>query len=96
MFFFIFFYKKTHSEETKQKLREKRVGVNKEKIWNYKGKRIVIKNGVVVAVFDTTEEVANFIGCSRMNVSHVIAGNQKTAKGYEIKTSLTGELPTNN
>jgi hypothetical protein len=80
------FYGRTHSEETKEKLKKSREGVNCEKIWNYKGKRIVIKDDVVVGVFNTNEEVANFIGCSKSNISHVIAGHQKTAKGYNIKT----------
>jgi hypothetical protein len=79
------FFNKTHTEETKQKIRKSREGLSNEKIWNYNGKKIVLKNGVVVAEFDSTDEVAKFIGCSCSNVSHVLSGNQKTAKGYQIK-----------
>ena len=79
------FYNKTHNEATKEKIRQSRVGLNKEKIWNYKGKKMVIKDNVIVGVFDTAKEVANFIGCSYSNVTHVLGGKQKTAKGYQIK-----------
>jgi len=90
------FYGRTHSEETKEKLKKSREQMNCGKIWNYKGKRIVIKNDVIVGVFNTNKEVANFIGCSTHNIKHVISGYQKTAKGYIIKTSLNDELPVNN
>ena len=79
------FYGKTHTNESKEKLRKSREGFNKEKIWNYGGKKIVIKDGVVVAEFDNSKDVAKFIGCSESNVRHVLGGNQKTAKGYQIK-----------
>jgi hypothetical protein len=79
------FYGKTHTNESKEKIRKSREGVNNDKIWNYKGKKIVIKNNEVVGVFDSTKEVCDFIGCSYSNVSHVLSGGQKTAKGYEIK-----------
>ncbi len=46
---------------------------------------MVIKDNVIVGVFDTAKEVANFIGCSHSNVRNVLGGNQKTAKGYLIK-----------
>lgn len=79
------FFNKTHSDETKEKIRKSREGINKDKTWNYNGKKIVLKNGVVVAEFEGSDEVAKFIGCSHSNVRHVLSGNQKTAKGYEIK-----------
>lgn len=79
------FFNKKHTEETKDKLRKSRKGVNKEKIWNYLGKKIILKNGMIIAEFDTAKEVAEFIGCSHGNVRHVLGGNQKTAKGYQIK-----------
>jgi hypothetical protein len=79
------FYNKSHTEESKEKIRKSREGINKEKIWNYGGKKIVIKDGVVVAEFDNSKDVAKFIGCSESNVKHVLGGNQKTAKGYQIK-----------
>jgi hypothetical protein len=81
------FYGKKHSEESKEKIRKSKKEFNKEKVWNYAGKKLILKNGVIIAEFDSTEEVAKFIGCSSSNVSHVLGGNQKTAKGYEIKHS---------
>ena len=79
------FFGKKHSEETKNKLKESRKGINKDKIWNYNGKKIVIKNNQIVGLFETSQEVADFIGCSHSNVRHVLSGKQKTAKGFEIK-----------
>lgn len=81
------FYGKKHSEESKEKIRKSKKEFNKEKVWNYAGKKLILKNGVIIAEFDSTEEVAKFIGCCPSNVSHVLGGNQKTAKGYEIKHS---------
>ena len=81
------FYGKKHSEESKEKIRKSKKEFNKEKVWNYAGKKLILKNGVIIAEFDSTEEVAKFIGCSPRHVSHVLGGNQKTAKGYEIKHS---------
>jgi hypothetical protein len=79
------FYNKKHTEESKEKMRQSRVGVSKDKIWNYKGKKIILKNNVIIGVFDNVKDVAKFIGCSESNVGHVLSGNQKTAKGYVIK-----------
>lgn len=79
------FYNKTHTEESKEKIRKSREGMCKEKIWNYHGKKILIKNNEVIGEFDNSEDVAKFIGCSVSNVSHVLSGKQKTAKGYQIK-----------
>lgn len=79
------FFGKKHTSETINKIKEKRKGLEKEKIWNYLGKKVVLKNGEIVGTFDTAKEVAKFIGCSYSNVRHVLGGNQKTAKGYEIK-----------
>lgn len=79
------FFNKKHSDETKDKIRKSREGINKEKVWNYKGKKLILKNNIVVTELETTEEVARFIGCSESNVRHVLQGAQKTAKGYEIK-----------
>jgi len=79
------FFNKKHSEETKQKIRDGRKNINKEKIWNYSGKKVVLKENVIVGYFDTSQDVANFIGCSHSNVRHVLGGTQKTAKGYVIK-----------
>jgi len=79
------FYNKKHSEESKEKIRESRKNINKDKIWNYSGKKIVMKNNEIIAIFDTSDEVAKFIGCSHSNVRNVLGGNQKTAKGFQIK-----------
>jgi hypothetical protein len=78
------FFNKKHTEESKDKIRKSREGINKDKIWNYNGKKIIIKDDIVIGVFDTTQEVADFIGCSPSNVGHVLSGKQKTAKGYKI------------
>ena len=79
------FYNKSHTNETKDKIRKSREGINRDKIWNYNGKKIIIKDNKILGIFETTQEIANFIGCSHSNVRHVLAGNQKTAKGYQIK-----------
>jgi len=79
------FYGKTHTNKTKEKIRKSREGINKDKIWNYSGKKIVLKNNEIIGVFETSEEVAKFIGSSCSNVRHVLSGNQKTARGFEIK-----------
>jgi hypothetical protein len=79
------FFKQKHTEESKNKIRKSREGYNKEKIWNYGGKKIIIKDEKIIAEFENTEDVAKFIGCSHSNVRHVLAGKQKTAKGYQIK-----------
>jgi len=79
------FYNKKHSEESIEKIRESRKNINKDRIWNYSGKKIVMKNNEIIAIFDTSDEVAKFIGCSHSNVRHVLGGSQKTAKGFQIK-----------
>ena len=79
------FYNKTHSDETKEKIRQSKIGLCDEKVWNYKGKKIVIKDNNVVGIFNNVKEAADFIGCSCSSVSNVLGGNQKTAKGYVIK-----------
>jgi len=81
------FFNKKHSEETKEKIRKSREGIDKDKIWNYNGKKIILKDNKIVAEFDNSEDVAKFIGCSHSNVRHVLSGKQKTAKGYQIKHS---------
>jgi hypothetical protein len=79
------FFGKKHNDITKEKIRKSRVDKKKDKIWNYFGKRILLKNNLVVGIFETSDEIADFIGCSKGNVRHVLSGNQKTAKGYVIK-----------
>jgi hypothetical protein len=79
------FYGKTHSDETREKLRKSREGMVNEKIWSYKGEKVVIKNNEVVGIFKSSKEIANLIGCSHSNVRRVLSGKQKTTKGYQIK-----------
>ena len=79
------FFGKNHTNETKEKIRNSRKGINKEKIWNYGGKKVLLKNNEVIGIFDSSEEISKFISCSHSNVRHVLSGNQKTAKGFEIK-----------
>jgi len=79
------FFGRKHSDKTKEMIRKSRTEINKEKIWNYNGKKVVLKNDEIVGMFDSSDEVANFIGCSHSNVRHVLSGKQKTAKGYVIK-----------
>ena len=79
------FYNKKHTDKTKEKIRNSRKNINKEKIWNYNGKKAILKNDEIIKIFDTSLEVAEFIGCSYSNVRHVLSGKQKTAKGYQIK-----------
>lgn len=79
------FYGKKHTDETKEKIRKSREGISKEKIWNYKGKKVLLLNGLFIKMFDTTKEISDYIGCSESNVRHVLCGAQKKAKGYEIK-----------
>jgi len=79
------FFNKKHTEESKDKIRKSREGINKDKIWNYNGKKIILKDDIIVAEFESSEDVAKFIGCSHSNVRHVLSGKQKTDKGYIIK-----------
>jgi hypothetical protein len=79
------FFNKKHNEEAKQKIRDSRKNINKEKIWNYNGKKMILKNNELIKICDTALEVAEFIGCSYSNVRHVLSGQQKTAKGYQIR-----------
>ena len=79
------FYGRKHSEITKKIISDKRKKINQNQIYNYKGARVVIKDGEVLGVFKTTEEVASFINCAKSTVRHVLDGSQKTAKGFIIK-----------
>jgi hypothetical protein len=81
------FYNKKHTEETKQKLRDIGKTMINERTGGYMGKKILIKNDVIIGYFDSAKEVADFIGCSHGNVRNVLGGSQKTAKGYIIKHS---------
>jgi len=47
--------------------------------------KIVIKDGVILGEFKESNDIAKFIGCSHSNIRHVLAGHQKSAKGYTIQ-----------
>jgi len=79
------FYGRVHSAETKKKIGEKNKLTPVELRPNYKGSKLVILNGNIIAEFKTSKEVAEFIGCSHSNVRHVLGGTQSSAKGYDIK-----------
>lgn len=81
------FYNKTHSNETKKKISESRKTMKNEDIYNYKGFKLIYKDGIYVTKFETVKEVALFIGTSTSNIKNVLGGNQKTAKGYTITHS---------
>lgn len=73
------FFGKTHSNETKEKIKNSRIGKSNAK------RKVVIKDGNVVGIFDTIQQTAEFIGCSLFNIKHVLHGSQKTAKGFIVK-----------
>lgn len=79
------FYGKKHSQETKNKLSKSREGIENDKIWNYRGRKVLYKDGELIGYFKSTKEVAEYIGCSQSNVRHVLGGKQKTCFGYEIR-----------
>ena len=79
------FYGRTHSVETRKKIGDKNKLTPVELRPNYKGLKLVLLNGNIVAEFKTSKEVAEFIGCSHSNVRHVLGGTQLSAKGYNIK-----------
>lgn len=79
------FYGKKHSEETRKRLAQKAKERPIETRANYKGWKVVIKDGGVLAEFKSSKEVAEYIGCSHSNVRNVLSGNQYSAKGYIIK-----------
>jgi hypothetical protein len=73
------FFGKTHSKEVKEKLKKARLGKSNAK------RKVVMKDGIVIAIFDTIQQTADFIGCTPFNIKHALYGNQNTAKGYTIK-----------
>jgi hypothetical protein len=79
------FYGKIHNDESRRKISENAKLRCGNKSVNYKGIKQIFLNGDLIAEFDTSQEVAKFIGCSHGNVRHVLGGKQKTAKGFEIK-----------
>lgn len=81
------YFGKTHSDESKKIISEKAKARPLETRNGYKGLRIVIKDGIVAGEFKESKDVAKFIGCSHSTVKHVLAGHQKSAKGYNIQYS---------
>jgi hypothetical protein len=79
------FYGKNHSVETIEKLSQLAKKRCNESSGTYKGIKLVIKDGVIIAEFKKSKEVSEFIGCSYSNVRHVLSGKQKTANGYVIR-----------
>jgi hypothetical protein len=78
------FYGKKHTLESRLLISEKAKNRNPETFSNYKGDKIITKDNIVVAIFKRVADVAKFINCSQSNVKHVLAGNQKTVKGYVV------------
>ncbi len=76
------FYGKTHSDEAKKRISEKRK--NRE-TGTYKGLRLVIKDDVILGEFKKTEDVANFIGCTVSKVKSALAKHIPSVDGYIIK-----------
>jgi hypothetical protein len=79
------YFGKTHSDESKKMISEKAKARPIETRSGYKGLKIVIKDGIVVGEFKESKDIAKFIGCSHSNIRHVLAGHQKSAKGYNIE-----------
>lgn len=79
------FFGKKHSIETKRKLKGNFLGKTGEKSPNFKGNRVVYKDGLNLGVFKNNIEVSNFINSSAAAVKNVLGGSQKTTKGYVIK-----------
>lgn len=79
------FYGKKHSDETKNILSQKAKERKGCKSAGYKGKRVISKDGEIVGIFDTNEDVSNFLGSSISSIKNVLGGNQKTTKGHTIK-----------
>jgi hypothetical protein len=79
------FYGKKHTEETRKKLSNKAKLRPSNLNPNYKGIKLVILDGNVVAEFSSSKEVADFIRCAPSTVRAVLGGYQNKAKGYDIK-----------
>ena len=75
------FYGKHHTEETRKRISEKikseRCGEN-----NPSSKSVYIIE--LDMTFDTITECAKYLNCSKNNISNVLRGKSKTAKGYHI------------
>ena len=67
--------RKPFSEEHKQKMSEARKGEN-----NAMATKVYCVE--LDMVFNTVTEASKFVGCNKSNISVVLRGKQKTAKGY--------------
>ena len=70
-------YGKTFTEEHKKKISESHKGKN-----NPSSKSVYIIE--LDMTFDTITECAKYLNCSKNNISNVLRGKSKTAKGYHI------------
>lgn len=76
------FYGKKHTEETKQKLSILKKGKYKAELF---GRKVLIKDNIIIGIFDSTWEIAKILNCSNSNVGHCLYGLQKTVKGHIVK-----------
>ena len=76
------FYGKTHTKETKQKLSEARKNSYNPKKY---GKKVLLKDGIIIGIFDSTLQIAEYLNCSNSNVGHCLYGKQATVKGHVVK-----------
>ena len=70
-------YGKTFTEEHKKKISESHKGKN-----NPSSKSVYIIE--LDMTFDTITECAKYLNCTKANISNVLRGKSKTAKGYHI------------
>ena len=70
-------YGKTFTEEHKKKISESHKGKN-----NPSSKSVYVIE--LDMTFDTITECAKYLNCSKNNISNVLRGKSKTAKGYHI------------
>jgi len=76
------FYGKKHSDETKQKISNVRKNVyHSEKF----GRKVLFKDGIIVGVFESTKQIAEYLNCTNSNVGHCLYGKQATVKGHVVK-----------
>lgn len=90
------FFGKTHSDETKEKIRQARVGkkLSKEhrdkvvKSLKRETKRVGkfdIETGQLICEYDSVKEAAKSVNVSQPNMSSHLGGRNKTCKGYIFK-----------
>lgn len=81
------FFNKKHTEFSKKLMSNKAKDrfSNIENSHNYKGNRLIYKKEILMFVCKSNKEVSDIIGATESNIRAVLAGNQKTCKGYTIK-----------